>query len=286
MRVQNLVRALGGHARWGDLHDHLPRSIINDAIASGEIIRTSRGMYSLPQADARAKAKRLQGVVSHYTAAYMHNMGAVIDRREIDITVGRHRHHVPAAENVRLHYIDIPPEDIGEHVTTPLRTAIDCARTYPFAEALTVVETGVLTRRLDKDELEDAVWCLRGYRCAMARRVVRSIDLRAQSPMESYLRGLLLDADITCFVPQFEVIVDGEKLGTADLGDESTKVLLEADSFAWHGSRVALADDAHRYNQFVANGYVVLRFAWEHLWYSPAQLVETVRKTLAWRRPT
>ena len=48
-----------------------------------------------------------------------------------------------------------------------------------------------------------------------------------------------------------------------DLVDEDLSVVLEADSFEWHGDRAALRRDARRYNVMVVNGWLVLRFAWE-----------------------
>jgi very-short-patch-repair endonuclease len=48
-----------------------------------------------------------------------------------------------------------------------------------------------------------------------------------------------------------------------DLVDEDLRLVLEADSFEWHGDRVALRDDARRYDLMVVNGWRVLRFAWE-----------------------
>ena len=41
------------------------------------------------------------------------------------------------------------------------------------------------------------------------------------------------------------------------------RLILEADSFEWHGSRRALVRDARRYNNFVIAGWLVLRFSWE-----------------------
>ena len=45
--------------------------------------------------------------------------------------------------------------------------------------------------------------------------------------------------------------------------DEDLGVVLEADSFEWHGDRAALRRDARRYDLMVVNGWLVLRFAWE-----------------------
>ena len=63
--------------------------------------------------------------------------------------------------------------------------------------------------------------------------------------------------------PQLPIHARGRFLGRPDLVDESLGIVLEADSFEWHGSRAALRSDARRYNAFVVNGWLVLRFAWE-----------------------
>jgi len=47
--------------------------------------------------------------------------------------------------------------------------------------------------------------------------------------------------------------------------DERLGIVLEADSFEWHGSRAALRKDARRYDQLAVRGWLVLRFAWEHV---------------------
>jgi very-short-patch-repair endonuclease len=48
-----------------------------------------------------------------------------------------------------------------------------------------------------------------------------------------------------------------------DLADRRLGIVVEADSFAWHGDRTALRRDSRRYDLLVANGWVVLRFSWE-----------------------
>jgi very-short-patch-repair endonuclease len=50
-----------------------------------------------------------------------------------------------------------------------------------------------------------------------------------------------------------------------DLGDPKRKIALEADSFAFHGSRAALERDCRRYDELTLAGWMVLRFAWEHV---------------------
>jgi very-short-patch-repair endonuclease len=84
----------------------------------------------------------------------------------------------------------------------------------------------------------------------------------AANPFESALRGIAVDVDGLNVRPQVS-IYDPHFLGRPDLVDERLGIILEADSFEWHGSRAALQRDARRYDVFVVRGWLVLRFAWE-----------------------
>jgi very-short-patch-repair endonuclease len=46
-------------------------------------------------------------------------------------------------------------------------------------------------------------------------------------------------------------------------------MVLEAESFEWHGDRAALRRDARRYNAMVVDGWLVLRFSWEDVMFQP-----------------
>ncbi|MGZ4437206.1 MAG: endonuclease domain-containing protein [Nocardioidaceae bacterium] len=98
----------------------------------------------------------------------------------------------------------------------------------------------------------------------------------AANPFESVLRAIALDVPGLTVVPQVPIRTRDFSV-QPDLVDEVRRVVLEADSFAWHGSRSALRDDARRYNNLVARGWTVLRFAWEDVMHDPAY----VRRVLA-----
>jgi hypothetical protein len=280
VRVHDFLKAHGGSARWARIRTEFSQRELEAALRDGEIVRASRGMYSVPRVTPYQDAKRLNGVVSHYTAAMLHDMGAIRVQEHVDITVDPHRGSMRPPPHVRIRYSDVPPEEAEHRVTMPLRTAVDCARTYPFSTGLTIAETAVLQGKVDFDDFRAAVGRLRGRGSAAARRVAQAIDLSPQRPIESYLRGLLLQAGITCFQPQFLVIVDGEKIATTDLGDPSTKTLIEVVDLAGQQGRRRRADDALRCNVLVAHGYAVLRVADEHVLDDTERVIELVRTTL------
>jgi very-short-patch-repair endonuclease len=65
------------------------------------------------------------------------------------------------------------------------------------------------------------------------------------------------------------VITEGAFTARPDLVDERLWLVLEADSFEWHGKRSALASDARRYNMLVVRGWIVLRFCYEDVMFHP-----------------
>ncbi len=63
-----------------------------------------------------------------------------------------------------------------------------------------------------------------------------------------------------------------------DLVDLGTRVILEADSWEFHTGREAHVRDCWRYNEFVAEGWVVLRFTWWHVMEQPDYVLDVLSR--------
>ncbi len=83
------------------------------------------------------------------------------------------------------------------------------------------------------------------------------------------LRAIALDVPGLRVVPQARVRGGLGLDVRPDLVDRELRIVLEADSFEWHGDRAALRRDARRYDLLTANGWHVLRFAWEDVMHEP-----------------
>lgn len=75
-------------------------------------------------------------------------------------------------------------------------------------------------------------------------------------------RAIALRVEGLTVVPQ-RLITSITPWAKPDLVDEDLRIVIEADSFEWHGDRAALRRDARRYDLLVVDGWIVLRFAWE-----------------------
>lgn len=138
------------------------------------------------------------------------------------------------------------------------------------------------TRRSAAARLRALARDARGPGARQIRRVAGVADGRAANPFESALRAIALDVP-GLVVPQRSVRAGQRFLGRPDLVDDALGIILEADSFEWHGGRAALVRDARRSNAFVVEGWLVLRFTWEDVMFHPDQVRLVLESAVAAR---
>ncbi len=92
-------------------------------------------------------------------------------------------------------------------------------------------------------------------------------DGLSANAFESVLRAIGTGVPGLRLRPQVVVAVD--PVLRPDLVDTAQRLVVEADSFTWHGGRQALVADCRRYNRLVLAGYRVLRFTWEDVMLRP-----------------
>lgn len=287
MSVIEVLERMGGTCTRGRLEVATSRADVERAVAAGDIVRVARGRWALPAVDeARTAAHRLAGTVSHLSAALLHGWELKTAPAVPHVTVPRNR-KVTAVRDVAVHWANLTASDRDGIVTSPARTLADCLRALPFDEALAVADSALRHGfgRANLALLSDQV---RGPGSVCARRVARLADPRAANPFESALRAIALGVEGLSVEPQVE-IWEPEFLGRVDLADRRLGVLLEAESFEWHGGRDQLASDCRRYNDLVVHGWLVLRFSWEDVMFHPGRvrevLVAAVAERARCRRP-
>jgi very-short-patch-repair endonuclease len=140
-------------------------------------------------------------------------------------------------------------------------------RALPDDEALAIADSA-LRHGVPSNVLPRVSLTVQGPGSAKARRIAGAARGEAANPSESWcLRH------VASTVPGLHVEPQKTLPGMSaqpDLVDLDLGVVLEADSFEWHGGRAALRSDARRYNLMVINGWLVLRFAWEDVMFDQA----------------
>lgn len=258
--VVEVLQKAGGSATYRQLRAYVHTRDLRLALAEGPIKRVARGMYALPlDVSALTVARAHGGVLSHESAAEHHGLDVVTTPLKPHVTVRRTQRRRNTKLACTLHWADVPELD---GATTPVRTVLDCARTLPFCEALAVVDSALRKGVVTRDELLAAAIAARGPGRARGIRLVEAGDARAASVLESVLRARALETGWRGFVPQF-VIADDDFFARVDLAGPVLRLILEADSFAYHASRDALRRDCRRYTNLAMRGWTLLRFSWE-----------------------
>lgn len=98
-----------------------------------------------------------------------------------------------------------------------------------------------------------------------ATLVLSSASEVAVNPFESGLRGLATESTGPLWLPQPGLVLRSGRTLHPDAGCEELRIALEADSHEFHKSRADVVRDCRRYDEMTIAGWVVLRFAWEHV---------------------
>lgn len=288
MDVVEVLAELGGVATRAQLVGVVGRPEVDAAVAAGRVSVLRRGRYGLASADAAAAAAHAaSAVLSHRNAAVRHGWPVKDVPDHPDVTVPRNRRLSPHdARRLTIHRGVLGPDDVvrdgGVLVTSADRTLADCLRSLPFDEALAVADSAARLG-VGHGPLGRIAAGLRGPGARQARRISVVATPAAANPFESVLRAIALDVPGLHVEPQVELWAGGTFLGRPDLVDRELALVLEADSFAWHGGRSALTHDCRRYDEMVVAGWLVLRFAYEHVMHDAVWVADVLRRAVARR---
>jgi very-short-patch-repair endonuclease len=262
------LERLGGHASARELLRLTTRRQLRKAVKRGRLLRPARGRYVVPTAaEARVAGAKLTAVVCLRSAAAHYGWELKVQPALPELMVRRGRKLTSEQRAVvAVRWANLAEDQVRDGVTTPLRTVLDCARSLPFDEALTVADSALRSGLVTREDLDGID--VRGAGAAAVRRVLAHADGRAANPFESVLRALCIEAGLAV---EPQVLID---LGTGtvrpDLVCLACRLVLEADSWTFHASRKAHRRDCARYDLLVIRGWRVLRFTWEQVMHDQA----------------
>ena len=286
-----LLERQGGLARRSDLHRcGIPRRGVERLISDGALRTVTRDVVSartdVPDDEAvRAAVVGLAGVASHCTAARLWGIGLLDDERGCEVTVGRDRSRA-AWPGVKVHRRDLPPEDVrvlgGIRVTSPVRTVLDLSLVLPLVAAVVSADAALRAGVVSERDLRRGCAALRaGQQRSRAACVVRQVDPRSGSTLESVFRLLVVAAGLPRPQTQYSVVAaDGRLLGRVDFAWPEQRLVVETDGYAFHADRASYRADRRRINALVLDGWRVLRFSWEDVLHDPDSVVASVRAAL------
>ncbi len=306
-RVRLALTASGGVLKYGELVAATSRHAVAVAAEAGAIARRGSGHYvlrddtttarpaptsaksdpaSFRDATSRSteRAERVRrhrtialtntAVLSHRSAAEYHQLPLLIEPTSAEMIVPPGRR---VRSDQRRHSLIYPrklaPHEHTDGVTNPLRTVLDCAADLPFAEALAIADSALRSDDehpplVGREELLIAAGSVRKQARGQVRLVAELADGRAANPFESAVRALVHDIPDLTVTPQCEIDV-GDHPIHVDLADRRLRIVLEADSYAWHADNDAFENDCDRYNLLTVDGWYVLRLTWKAVMLRP-----------------
>lgn len=162
-------------------------------------------------------------------------------------------------------------------------TVLDCAAELPLDQAVVIADSALRLRRCTRDELVDALARRRGVgELAHLRAVLRWVDARSGSVLESLLRVLLCSAGLV--PPRTQLVLVDPVTGAVqrvDLAWPEQRLVVEADGRRWHDPADRRDADRRRDNTCGRLGWRTLRFTWADVVHHPSDVVDTVRAALA-----
>lgn len=259
------------------------------ALRSGPWKRLGKAMYAWTEADPDpwlliAAWRRTLGPEITFggsTAAWMHGLDCDPSTPvEVIVTPSS---AARSCDGLAVRHCDLNPKDVVEfrrfRATSMLRTLRDLCLSQPTVEALVVCDMALRLRLATTTSLYRYGQDAAGLPGASRLRDLARYAEPAESPMESRLRWLLLEAGLPRPTVQKDLQdAAGRFIGRADLYYAAARLVIEFDG---GNHRDRLVSDDRRQNDLVRAGFTVLRFTAADLRGRPAAVVAQVRGALA-----
>jgi len=249
--------------------------------------RIWRGVYSRGSADTARKLKGLDLVCGEVvsicmaTAARAHGFD-IQDSADLHV-LNPSGHQLRSADGVVVHRRDGAPliKVSGRPTTAPAWTAVEVARTLRRPRALATLDAALRSGHCSVAELSRAVVAQRGRRGVVkVRQLLPLADGKAESPMESEARLVMIDGGLPSPVLQYEVVDARGRLRRLDFAWPQHRVAAEYDSGEWHVGIEALRRDREKLAALQDLGWMVVPIVADDVRRQPSRLVDRIRAHL------
>lgn len=271
----------------------------SEAVASGVLVKSAlrtqyarlfRDVYVDPDTEItpqlRAHAgwlwSRRQGVIAGLSASALHGAKWVDAMARVEII---HSNRNPLS-GIRVRGDRLSEDEIGVidgiPVTTPARTALDLGCWFSTGEAVAAIDSLAQATDLKMSDVDLLAQRYPGRRgIARSRTAVRLVDPGAQSPKETWLRLLLVDAGLPRPETQIPVRDDfGNVIAYLDMGWRELKVAVEYDGDHHRSDRRQFTWDIRRLEMLERLGWIVIRVVAAD---QPPDILRRVRSAVARR---
>ncbi|SOJ57574.1 hypothetical protein MSIMFB_05052 [Mycobacterium simulans] len=271
----------------------------SEAVGNGDLVKSAlrtrytkvfRDVYVSPGSELtpliRARAgwlwSRRRGVVAGLSASAVHGAKWVDVAAPLEI-IHSNRNPMPG---IRVRGERVEEDEValidGVPVTTPARTALDIGCWYRVGEAVPAIDALMAASGLkvtDIDVLMQRYPGRRGIR--QARKSLSLVDAGAQSPQETWLRLMLVEAGLPRPETQIPVSDEfGDVIAYLDMGWDDVQVAVEYDGDQHRSNKRQYAWDIRRMEMLQRRGWIVVRVVAGD---RPQEVIHRVRAALAVR---
>ena len=264
----------------------LSRDAVHKRVAAAHLHVIHRTVYAVGHAGlthearllAAVKACGASAVASHRAAAWLYGLIEEVPRPEVTVVGSGTRLH----RGVRVHRTRVL-DDLDRRlwkripVTSPARTVLDCAAVLPERRVRRLVREAFVKKLVTLDEL---VEILRRLGPRRGSRRLAAVVATGFVPTRSVLEDVVLDLFDRGGLARPDVNVPLRLAGRVVIPDfrwPSARLVVEADSRAFHDHRLAREDDAERQALLEAHGERVVRVTWEQTLKRPEQTLARLR---------
>lgn len=169
----------------------------------------------------------------------------------------------------------------GRPATTPAWTAVEVARSLRRGRALATLDAALRSGRCRTSELWEAAAAQAGRRGIVAvRELIPLADPRAESPMESEARLVMLDGGLPAPELQYRIIDGNGDVRRLDFAWPDAGVAAEYEGVDWHSGADEMRRDRRKLAAVQDAGWVSVPVLFEDVRYRPAELVARLARHL------
>ena len=267
--------------------------MVNRRVKLGAWQRVNNGTYLIfgnlsPDVLVASAVFALPAVVSHRSAAYLHNLRGG-DRMANEVTVPHRLSNRFAGVTVH-ESTDLDPDQIveveGLPVTSVARTVFDNALLQSKRQLRGVVDDAIVRRLIKVADLHETL-CALGRRgrpgTAAMRELIDSVSadyVAPESELESRMLDLLERSGFPCPTKQMAVPWRTSVDGRIDMAYPDHQLIIECDGRRWHTLAESFERDRRRDNLAQAAGWRILRFTWNDVTMRPLETIRQIRTLL------
>ncbi|WP_258803025.1 type IV toxin-antitoxin system AbiEi family antitoxin domain-containing protein [Pseudarthrobacter sp. NS4] len=272
MDISDYLQRRGGVARTSQLERAgFGRAAVNKAVAEGNIVRSSRGVYGIPSGvNPLLQAVKHGGLLTCLSAAPAYTLWTLKDAAALHIC----RSHPVQTSGLFEHGRPKHPKHAWLPVAGLADVLLHGLRCLPELESLVMVQSAVGRGDISLEFLYSRST---GRRNGKTRKILDMVIPRADSVLEVLANSHFARAGLRV---RRHVLIPG--VGEVDFLIEECLVV-ETDG-STHFEPRSVKKDQRRNNKSILGGYLVLRYYYEDVVYSPDDMVAEVLAVLELRR--